>query len=155
VSGVTHGMVTHRELLSDSIYAKWFATPPKAQHEYLRWRVYAQKKAGKRWQKKDFLTWEQAFKFFRRHQAEWYNASLTCRNEEWRPPVVKYQGKRQYLKRVILMEAHRWCGYCRRPTMFGYFTKHHAFPKGGIQPKPGDRRCGICGIREVAVKTYY
>jgi hypothetical protein len=150
----TQGMMTLRELLEDPIYAKWFSKPPK-EHEFTKWRVYVQKKPGKRWRKKDFDRWAPAHKFLMAHVGEWYNASLTCRNDHYRPPVVRYQGTRQYYKKVLLVEAHIWCPYCRRPTMFGYFTHHHNFPRGGIQPMPHFLRCGICGIREVEVRKLY
>jgi len=151
----TEGMMTLRELLQDPIYAKWFAKPPK-ETEFTGWRVYAQKKRDKRWRKKDFEFWADAYQFLTRRGRldTWYNASLTCRNEEYRPPVVRYQGKRQYYAKMLLTEGHLWCPYCRRPTMFGYFTKHHAFPEGGPTPMPHFLRCGICGIREVSIKRY-
>lgn len=150
----TSGMMTHRELLADPIYRKWFSTPPDPP-PYVKWRVYVQKKRDKRWRRRDFDTWAEAYKFFRANYKKWYNAALISRNWESRPPVVKYHGKRQYYKKVVLVESHRWCGYCRRPTMFGFFTRHHAFPKGGISPVPYFRRCGICGMREENLKSFH
>lgn len=147
-------MVTHRELLADPIYRKWFSRPPEAP-SYAKWRVYVQKKRDKKWRKKDFDTWADAYLFFRKNYKSWYNAALICRNYDYKPPVVKYRGKRQYYAKLLWMEQHIWCGYCRRPTLMGYFTHHHAFPRKGTQPIPYARRCGICGIQQKALKMYY
>lgn len=52
-------------------------------------------------------------------------------------------------------DAHDWCTYCRRPTVFRWFRSHHALRTAGLQglADPSDRRCSICGAREAFVRT--
>jgi hypothetical protein len=66
--------------------------------------------------------------------------------------TIKYQ-KRVYYAPIVNWPGHTWCPYCRRPTVFGWFTSHHAFPPS-LPPLPYKKRCGICGIAQQAIKEY-
>jgi RNase P subunit RPR2 len=47
-------------------------------------------------------------------------------------------------------EEHHWCKYCRRPTVFKYYTSHKRL--GTVDPWV--RRCCICGASErIAIHT--
>lgn len=52
-------------------------------------------------------------------------------------------------------DAHDWCTYCRRPTVFRWFKSHRALRSAGLQglADPGDRRCTICGARESFIRS--
>jgi len=147
--------VTLRELVRDPIYRKWIKTPPLGGFsEYARFRVYVQKEENGGWAKKDFEAFAPAYNFLVKNYKSWYDAALTCRNQESRPPVVRYKGKRQYYAPMLLMPGHIWCGYCRRPTVFGYYSTHHTFAAKGIKPLPYKLRCGICGNTEDSIRRF-
>lgn len=73
-------------------------------------------------------------------------------------PVLDGQGNPIQQTRTVLWrpqleateEAHTWCPYCRRPTVFRWFKSHHALRSFGLQDivDPTDRRCSICAVRE-------
>jgi hypothetical protein len=77
--------------------------------------------------------------------------------------VLDAQGQPIQVTRTVLWrprlgptdEAHIWCTYCRRPTVFQWFLSHHAVKASGLSGMvdPGDRRCTICGARENYIRT--
>lgn len=162
-------MLTLRELLADKIYKEFFTTPPEMPvipvPELQRWRVYVQRETGGKWAKKDFVRYRDAFKFLKPRLREVHDATIQSRGIAFPPParVVKIRKNGQLLRddkgklilrrivwQPILPEAeepHRWCPYCRRPTVFGWFSKHHAFPPG-FEFDLAIQRCTICGISE-------
>lgn len=155
-----------RELLRDPTYRKWFALEPTfAREKWVTWRVYARVSRDKGWAKRDFVTWKAGFDFLAKNLGAIYDGALTCKNQPSRPPVVSVPAvktvdgkkisyrKRQYYSAVLTYPGHLWCPYCRRPTVFGYFTTHHAFT-GKFRPLPYKLRCGICGIARDAIKIY-
>lgn len=144
--------VTFAELVEDPIYRQWFDRPP-TDHEHTRWRVYVKVTKKSPWAKRDFLTWKKARKFVRKHADKWYDCVLVCRNDAHRPPVIRVGRKRQYYAPMVNMVGHTWCPYCRRPTIFGWFTEHHAFTNG-LKPLAYKKRCSICGIAQSAIKEY-
>jgi hypothetical protein len=147
--------ITLRELVSDPIYRQWFKTPPLGGFsKFAKFRVYVQKDQDGGWAKKDFEDFKPAYNFLARNYKTWHDSSLTCRNEECRPPVVRKNGKREYYHRLLVFPGHTWCTYCRRPTVFSCFTTHHAFSAKNMKPIPYKLRCGICGIAEEAIKRY-
>jgi len=144
--------VRHSELIEDSVFSQWFDRAPY-ETEFTRWRVYVKVKRKSPWQKRDFLTWKKARKFVRKHSDGWYDVVLTCKNDGYRPPVVRVGRKREYYAPMLTLQGHMWCPHCRRPSVFGWFTKHHAFT-GHFKPIPWRKRCGVCGIAEEAIKHY-
>jgi len=145
--------VTFGELLQDPVYRAWFQTPP-ARKKPERWRVYVQEKEGAPWKKADFARWADAYKFVRRHYKEWYDAALSSRVWEWRPPVIRERvGKRwrrNYYEPMVNVIGHTWCPHCRRPTVFRQFRRHHNVGKVlGYKP-----RCTICGIALSGIRLY-
>lgn len=52
-------------------------------------------------------------------------------------------------------EEHIWCTYCRRPTVFRWFTAHHTLRNSPVAgtTDPTDRRCTICGVREDFIRS--
>jgi hypothetical protein len=148
---MTAEQIQMRELLRDPLYRRWFTQPPKKLPGD-RWRVYAQVKTDGPWSKKDFSSWREALRFFAEHHREWHDAALTCRNRAFRPPTVsdKLGRRRNYHAPSVTLQHHIWCPYCRRPTRFGYFSRHHNLPNC----LPYKLRCIVCGIAEDAVKHY-
>lgn len=77
--------------------------------------------------------------------------------------VLDNEGRPIQLTKVVLWrpkldaseETHIWCTYCRRPTVFQWFTSHHALRTSGLHGMvdPSDRRCTICGAREDYIRT--
>jgi hypothetical protein len=129
------------------------------------WRVYGQRHNGGRWAKKDFPTYALAFQFWKANRHKYHDMSITCKVQPWDPPgrIVKLtrggqplmvrtsRGKKIQATRLIPVKApadHEWCMYCRRFTVFTWFSKHHAFP--GTMAYLMDQtamRCTICGVR--------
>jgi hypothetical protein len=144
--------VTLQELLLDPIYSKWFDRRPTPRRGSRGWRVYVQREPGGKWLKRDFRKWKPAHQFLMAHLSDWHDASLSDRVWAHRPPVVRdpdRPNRRRYYRPVLKIINHRWCEYCRRPTVFRVLSRHHNIGKCSAEP-----RCTICGIREVAMRSY-
>lgn len=136
------------------------------------WRVYVQREAHGKWAKKDFASYVEAFKFMKPHIKASHDVALHCRSVSYMPPgkwvkVVKggkpvwltgandkprrdpETGKRIQMRRLKPMQmppGHEWCMYCRRPTIFTWFSKHHSFARRDLVMKMDVERCTICGV---------
>jgi hypothetical protein len=173
-------LITLPELLQDSEYRKFFTTVPKTILTPGRqpWRLFVQKQADGPWSKKEFEKYAEAFKFLvPLLKSGIHDAAIQSRGIAYAPPqriarvtkngkpsyVVGSNGKRQQ-KTVLVQwkpklpadeQAHTWCTYCRRPTVFQWFRSHHALRSFGLADlvSPADRRCTICGTREDFVRS--
>lgn len=162
-------MITIHELLEDKTYKAFFLSKPLMPTVYaargkLPWRLYVQLEADGRWSKKDLPSYSEAFKLFKKYRDDAHDAAIVSRPVAFAPPnrLVRVRGqyligsdgvKRQVIKPVVWKPKlpgdeviHEWCCYCRRPTIFRWFSRHHAFPKGETFDI-GARRCTICGVR--------
>lgn len=165
-------MLTIHELLEDKTYKEFFLKPPAMpvvyrQQQMKPWRLYVQREADGGWAKKDFATYVETFKAFKKYRPDVHDASITSRAVAFAPPhrFVRIKGqyrevvkggkktKIQVVKLVVWKpklppeeSAHEWCTYCRRPTIFRYFSRHHAFGKE-MSITQEELRCSICGIR--------
>lgn len=132
------------------------ATPP--------WVVYVQRTADGPWGKKEFWKYSEAFNFLKiainKHKV--HDAALNCKRFPFAPPmrfarirgkyVVGSDGvKRQATKAIPWAPKyepgdpdHKWCMYCRRPTIFRFYSKHKRL--GAVTDDV--RRCCICGASE-------
>jgi hypothetical protein len=147
--------VSLKELIKDPIYRQWLKTPPVGGFpKWAKFRVYAQRDRGGRWAKKDFDDFITAYNFLARNLKDWYDAALVSRTYVCRPPVVRVDGKRAYYAPVLTVDGHKWCPYCRRPTVFANFSEHHAFFHTNLRPLGFKKRCSVCGISETAIKEY-
>lgn len=173
--------VTFKELLQDKIYKEWvrrppqFRIPPTAANP---WRVWVQRRRNGPWAKKDYPTYASAFnRLIREFRDGAFDGAVGCPSRTSPRPMVKRgykklirdgkividpkNGKPMLIpKRVrwVVPENHFWCPYCRRPTRWGYYSKHHALPKG-LQlfgTLLGDEmRCRICGVRRSFVRRFH
>ena len=129
------------------------------------WRVYAQKHDGGGWAMKDFQQYKEAFAFFKANRNKYHDMSITSKRRSYDPPgrivritrngqpvmVKTPTGTHQQTKLVPIAAPadHRWCMFCRRFTVFGWFNSHHAFRgEMKLMMDPSIRRCTVCGIRE-------
>lgn len=161
-------MLTIHELLEDKRYKEYFLKAPGMppvyrQQQMLPWRVYIQREADGAWAKKDLPTYVEAFRLFKKYRPNIHDAAITSRSVAFAPPhrfvrikgkYVVHKGKKTQVTKLVVWRpqlppeesAHNWCTYCRRPTVFRYFSKHHAF--GNSMPiSQEELRCTICGIR--------
>lgn len=150
-----------RQLLEDPIYRAWIRKIPTARFFYPSgkpWRLWVQRETGGGWAMQDFKSYAKAFNHMNRLLKQGvHDAALGCKGEEFKPPVVKDKkvNKRRYHIPAFPGQnaGHRWCGYCRRPTIFAYFKRHHALPGRDITNY--DRRCAVCGHREKTMKAWH
>lgn len=156
------------ELVKDSTYKRFLQTKPPLPSPVRRprpdisppWVVYVQRKPGGKWGKREFWKYSEAFKFLRRAlKASVHDAALNCKRVGFPPPnrFVRIRGKyvvgsdgvrRQQTKSVTWKPKldvgdpeHHWCMYCRRPTVFKWYQRHHRL--GVVDPNVP--RCCICG----------
>lgn len=161
-------MITMPELLEDRAYYNYIMTKPHTpevaggKHMVGQWAVYFRKDNQSPWKRKSFYKYKKALKFFFQvHEAGYYDFALANRRLSFKPPkrVVRIKGKYmtnskgekvQVTKLVKWKpklsgdeQEHLWCGYCRRPTLFKYFSKHHALKVPEVDS--GVTRCAVCG----------
>jgi hypothetical protein len=135
---------TLRDLLKDPLYKKWFMQVPRLNPRYVantpNWRVFCLTHDGK-WKRAEFWQYSEAYRFVAKNIKKYADLVISSKRETFKPPVIRYKGKKVYWP---CPPGHRWCGYCRRPTVFAMFSRHHAIPIWA----PYDKRCSICGARE-------
>lgn len=168
-------MLNIHDLLEDPKYKEFIcqkpAIPPHLTGgDQKPWRLYALLKSDHTWRVRRFATYSEAFKYLKRVLPLASDATINCGAFTSPPPtrVVRIKGKymldsnnikRQVTKEVAWkpvmpmgeFQEHIWCPYCRRPTVFDFFSKHHALtPRrtAGIPIDPTVLRCSICGASE-------
>jgi hypothetical protein len=148
------------------------------------WRVYVQREANGKWARKDFATYPEAANFALRLMRDGvWDFTVHAKHASFKPPgrwvnltkngkpvyltkgegknkvYVLRDGKKVRKQKFVAMHmppGHEWCPHCRRPTVFRWFRKHHAFtPREGSEfvqvCDPSPLRCTICGIRESSI----
>lgn len=171
-------MITLIELLEDPVYKAFLLKQPqipktaKANPSSPPWRLWVLLHGEFRWRKRDFDTYTEAFNFLKKKlkTGKIKDAAIHCKRVAFPPPIrlAKIKGKfikgsdgklrqaTKYVEWTVKLpaeepEAHRWCPYCRRPTVFKYYTRHHALDSiqgKGIMVDPSVKRCCICGSSE-------
>lgn len=157
------------ELVTDRTYRRFIETEPdlpaiasdKTKMKTPPWVVYVQKDEFGKWGSKSYWKYSKALKFM--HKALRYgvwDVAISCRRMGFNPPerLVKIKGKfvegsdgkmRQATKYLpwkpkidtATVEEHHWCKYCRRPTVFKWYSKHGRL---GVVDSTVPRCC-ICG----------
>lgn len=156
-------MLTMRNFLKDPIYRKWFTKEPYlAPHlgNGKPWWLYLQEQEEGKWRRAALSTYKQGFVWIQKHLKEVYDFSLTSKRRTYLPPVyrpVDDEGNpardRAYWSNYP--SYHNWCPYCRRPTVFAQFERHHADTEyHRYMTDTSEPRCYICGIRASAVKPW-
>lgn len=161
-------MIPMSELVKDPAYKEFLQQKPRVPRDRPGgilsppWVVYVQRDVDGKWGKKEFWKYSEAFKFFRAWLKRGaHDATINNKRYPTAPPhrFVRIRGKyvvgkdgvkRQATKRVwwkpnAAMMAdqptHQWCQYCRRPTIFKYFSKHRVIGDCDATVP----RCVICG----------
>lgn len=168
--------LTIHDLLEDPQYKAFFCkipVLPESPSIKPPWRLFIQLKGDKRWRIKDFDTYPEAFNFLKKKLKAGvvHDAAIHCRRFSYPPPVVMKRIRGKYVrgsdgkerpatKRADWkpklpddLERHDWCPWCRRPTVFKYYTRHHALQKIGLPIDPSVARCNICGA-STRIATY-
>lgn len=142
--------ITLRELLKDPLFKKWMGKVPTLRvpdhTQSLPWRIYVLDEG--RWKMTEAQTYAAGYRWVAKNIRNYEDLALTCKPQGFNPPVLrnKTTQAKEYWRRFPF--DHVWCPYCRRPTVFFTFAKHHAFPRGKQWAcSPYDRRCTICGVR--------
>lgn len=167
-------MIDLHRLLEDPTYKAFFKTPPKlppvAKDPALSpcYWVYAQRESHGPWRRGEARSYKEAFGKVRERLSTHHDLVIVSKRVALPPPqrivrvtrrgkpvmVQTGRGKMEQQTKVVVWSwlklldemdrPHDWCSYCRRPTEFRYFPKHHAFRNG--PPDPTKRRCTICGV---------
>lgn len=149
-----------KEFLLDPVFKAWFnrkpSDPPPGNTS--PWVVWVQKEHNGKWSRARFKTYAKAHKYVRSIYKDVWDLTLGCLRRDYGPPLMKVTDKTTKQARAVLWrgmpEGHSWCGYCRRPVVFAYFSRHHAVPKN-MPCNGNERRCSICGAREAFVRKWY
>lgn len=161
-----------RKLIQDPVYRTFLGTAPILPHVlpdsrpwyfYLKqeWAVHGdpahpQAVTGTKigWKRKACGTYHQAYGLLREHYKAAHDTVITCRVMPVGPPLDERRGKpwnwhkSPELARYDFSIDYKWCGYCRRPTRFRFFSRHHAV----IDAINDEKRCEVCGVRERMVR---
>lgn len=159
-----------RDLLDDKRYKEYLLQKPKlpavARDPSLSppWVIYVQMEADGRWRRKSFNTYREAFQFFKKLLPRAHDLAFNNKRIPQEPPtrLVRIKGKyvmgsdgvKRQATKVVRWQPklgpdeadHEWCMYCRRPTLFRFYSRHHALKNGGVDGTV--RRCCICGASE-------
>lgn len=171
-------MITLPELLKDPEYKAYFSKVPKLPPAALAsstppWRLMIEVKPDlddtrRIWRQGDFLTYGDAFRVLKKNMSILTDGAIISKRIQFPQPLtrVKVPGKfaisKLTGKRIAVFEeipwqppvmahdpeGHNWCPYCRRPTIFAKFRKHHALRKSPVAVDPTSLRCWICGTSE-------
>lgn len=167
-------MLTIHDLLEDATYRAYIKRRPHLPAHYtpdkLPFRLMVKLKGEPQWRMRRFGTYDEMFLAFKKLLPKLQDAALQIPGTGDTPPnrVVKIKGKfftngkgeRLQVTKLVPwqpkipadeFEEHHWCNYCRRPTVFKRFTRHHALSArktGGVPIDPSLHRCTICGASE-------
>jgi len=162
------GLITIRELLRDPEYRAYFTRVPKLPDHYTPemkpWRLLLQLKGDTTWKSKRFGTYQEAFAGFKLVLPKIENAAINCPGLNFVPPMrtVKVKNKfhtegklkgKPIIKTLVWRprleadhEAHYWCAYCRRPSIFVHKGIGAKMLNGSRLPATRVAyRCMICG----------
>lgn len=143
--------ITLRQLLRDPQYRAWFQKVPTITtvSSAKPWRVLGQREQGGKWGRADMDRYVQAYSAVKLRLPEYYDLTIHSKLQAFKPPVVELGKRRSYMP---CPDGHHWCVYCRRPTVFAYFSRHHAMP--GMELASYELRCSICAARLSGMRRY-
>lgn len=144
--------ITLRELLQDPIFKAWTRKVPElvpTPASSPPWILYV--RMGSCWSSREYETYPLAFntmaKLLKHRTLD--DGAIHSKRQWFKPPIVRKEERRHYWPNP---PGHLWCGYCRRPTVFACFSKHHAM--NGKVFDPYEPRCTTCGFRRESLKLY-
>ena len=164
-------MISLLELLEDKEYRQFFQKIPKLPSAaYLPstppWRVLIRVQGGS-WKSSYEKTYAEAFETLKYYKPLMIDGAIISRRVQFpvfqkivriKNSYVIVNGERRQVTKPVNWKpkldpyesAHYWCPYCRRPTVFGYYRKHHAIPQNfaGVGIDPFVLRCSICAASE-------
>lgn len=147
-------------LKRDPVYRKWFAKnpylPPHQKHDS-PWWLYLQEREDGPWKRAKVETYAKAYKYISSRLSEYHDFSITSRRKCFLPPQYRPEEDRRFLVYWHnYPQSHNWCPYCRRPTLFRTFERHHAdvIRKTFANITITTPRCSICGIRRDSVQQW-
>jgi hypothetical protein len=141
--------VTLPELLTYPGFRKYFRKRPKVTDlgTTPQWRLFVL--IDGRWQMKEVENYDEAFRFVARNLRRIEDGAIANKRHRFKEPF-----------RVPHFSDHLWCAFCRRPTVFLYFEKHH-FDRvilrtlGMLASEYRTlRRCSVCGTPEREVLAF-
>lgn len=131
-----------KTLLKDPTYRKFFATAPRLYETQQipgtkPWWLYVQRKEDGPWGRRATETYRDAFDLAKKalKKLDVHDLTIVSRRASYRPP-----------RGFEWPQSHRWCPYCRRPTVFWYFRRHHALTRFKDYDLSEVPRCTVCGI---------
>lgn len=160
------GLITIHELLDDEKYAKYFnAVPVLPDHYYNEgstpWRLMVLVKGEHKWRSKRFADYDEALEQFEKLLPKITNGAINSPGLNFMPPIRHARVKNRVhpkTKRPLIvsrvwvpalsgeMPQHHWCGYCRRPTIFGHKAMPAKMLNGFRLPASSVAyRCTLCG----------
>lgn len=164
--------ITLGELLQDPEYKKYFLTVPKLPEHYKGtkpWRLYLLVKGTKVWRTKRFETYKEAVLAYKKYRNKLDDAVINCPGLGFRPPLKTVKLKRPDFvrgKEVPALrtqiwrpkldsshDAHTWCSYCRRPTVWKFLAGRLKTAHGNNVITDYRRRCTICSATEEIVNV--
>jgi len=173
-------MITLKELLRDPVYRKYFLTKPRLYGQYndfpdfKPWALAIQKQPHGQWAYKDYHDFMEAFNKLKKYVPVLNDAAIISKATGCPPPRVNVAVEGKFFvrgkKKIQVTQRedwrvslpmgedarHRWCPFCRRPTVFTTFIYHPRFPSSksnGMLLDPDMPRCTICGASENLVST--
>lgn len=132
------------DLLKDQSYRKFFKRSPTLfQPQTLPgvepWWLYVQRAEEGSWARRSTRTYAEAFTLAVKaiKKLDVHDLTIVSRRAAYRPP-----GDLEWPK------SHVWCPYCRRPTVWWRFSRHHALRSFVNFDMSEVVRCTICGHSE-------
>ncbi len=142
---------TLMELLEDEVYSRYFSRNPilPALASAEPWRLMARRSPDdprSTWAIKDFASFADARRRALRvvGSENYVDAAVVSRVTFFRPPLDFTWNERKF----------RWCGRCRRPTLFREMTGHQALRGAAVVDGDPISRCYYCGVRETMMPRY-
>lgn len=162
------GLMSIHELLEDEKYAKFFETNPILPDHYYNdgqrpWRLMVLIKDETKWRSKRYETYDEALEQIQKIMPRIANGAINSPGLNFMPPIrhakVKNRVHPKTRRPLIISRVwmplidgdtppHHWCGYCRRPTIFGHKAMR-ARMMNGFQSDVSEvaYRCLLCGSR--------
>ena len=145
--------MTLNQQLKDPVFRKWMQRVPKntGRMPAKNWYVYLRETPDSNWTRKQFALYNDALRYLLEHRKDTYDQALNSKARMYPPPKIRNKKGNIKFKKPVAPIGHKWCPYCRRMTLFQWFSKHPATVK---YMSPYDARCSICAFREDSIPRH-